>query len=232
MLKDMRGGWSVLTGDISWETYGAKWCKKAPDGSWWVLRFENCEEWGDGATGYSCDIQRIDLASVPSAEIASALSSCGLKISQEEEAIICPHNGNIIAKSSDDHFEMVLVECLSGYGTYAPMGEEIGESYPERVRAAARKAADEMMADTAATAVALAKPINRIGTTAAENGRGAVLAPLHRKAAKVVSGKKVALTTADRIILQMYNATDGATLGGAVEIKLAAAGKVLKEMPA
>jgi len=109
------------------------------------------------------------------------------------------------------------------------MGSEAGESYPERVRAAARRAADEMMEDKCATSAALSRRVNKLGATAADFGRGDPLAALRGKADAVLRGEEVSLDPAERIILQMYNATSGRTLGGIKESGLAAAGAAIKK---
>jgi len=231
MSEGMRTGWKFLTGDVNWEDYGGKWAKKAWDNSWWILRFENCEEWGDGATGYSCDIQRIDLLEVPGDTLVSALSSCGWAYSQEEQGIVCSHSDDVVVKFTDKHFELVLIDCLSGYGCYAPMGSVTGESYPDLVRAAGHNAADEMMADSVATARALAKPANALGATAADFGCGDPLAGLRNMAAALLCGELLPtdLEPQEALVLQMYNASGGKTLGGAVESELAAAGAALRK---
>ncbi len=68
--------------------------------------------------------------------------------------------------------ELVKVDCLVSYGCSAPVHTESGNSYPLRVRAAARRHAEELMADDDAAEYALNQPVNRIGSTAREYGRG------------------------------------------------------------
>lgn len=230
MTTEMKG-WTFLTGDVCWEDHGAKWCKKAADGAWWVLRFENCESWGDGASGYECDVHRIDISSVPPTEIDAALKSYGWELIRPALIIWCPHSGDVIANLREDPttFEMVLVDCLDGYGVYAPMGAEAGESYPMRVRAAGRRLAESLMQDETARNTALAKPVNKLGATAADFGRGDSMAPLRRKADAVLRGETPELSPTDRIMLQMYYAAGGRTLGGVKEAGLAAAGAALRK---
>lgn len=232
MLKDMPGGWVVLTGDSSWEDYGAKWCKKDSVGVWWVLRFENCAEWGDGASGYYCDVQRVRFRDVSTADIKRALQSCGLAIDIEDGSIVDEHSGDLIAEALTERYELVMLEALTSYGIYSPMGKETGESYPLRVRAAARRLAESLMADAGRCNAALAKPVNALGATAADFGRGdGIGSSLRNRAWLHAPGgdPEGKLTPAERIVLQMYNASGGQTLGGAVETELAAAGAALKK---
>lgn len=230
MLNGMRGGWKVLNGDANWEEYGAIWCKQNDlDGVWWAVRFENRAEWGDGASGYECSVLRVFLPGVPPSEINAALSSCGWKMCHTERAIICPHSGDVVEKFEGKHFEMVLLDALIGYGTYSPMGSESGECWPLRVRAAGRRLAEELMSDGGACVAALARPVNKLGATAADFGRGDAMAPLRSKADAVLRGEKVELSNTDRIVLQMYNASGGRTLGGVKESGLAAAGATIRK---
>jgi hypothetical protein len=194
-----------------------------------VLRFENCEEWGDGASGYECSVQRIALADVPPAEIESALRSCGWEFDELVLEIRCSHSGEVIARREEPAFELVLLECLTSYGIYSPMGSEVGESYPLRVRAAARRLAEELMADSSAQSAALARPVNALGATAEEFGRGECDAPLRRTAAALVREESPEVSPEEDIMLRMYAAAGGRTLGGKVETELAAAGQVLKD---
>jgi hypothetical protein len=217
--------WMFLTGDVNWEDYGAKWCRKDASGVWWVLDFSNKEEWGDGARGYYCEVKRLDLAEVVISEMHSALASCGWTIDPAGPAIVNDYDGIVIASGLDD-MEPVLVESLVSYGVSAPMGSEEG-THPTHVRAAARRLADELMADEKRAEAALAKPVNKIGSTARDFGRGDSLAGLRRVSEKLLRGEDVEVDTSMSLMLRMYAASNGQTLGGAKEAGLAAAGRIL-----
>lgn len=222
-------GWKFLTGDVNWEDHGGMWCRQSPDGAWWVVRFENCSDWGDGATGYECSVLRVSIPEVPAEEIHAALRSCGWEVCLTQMAIVAPYSGDIIAKVGSPAFDLVLLDALIGYGTYSPMGSETRESRPTRVRAAGRRLAESMMVNTEETAAALAKPVNALGATAADFGRGDPLAPLREKADAILRGEDPEISITDSLILRMYGASNGVTLGTAKEAKLAAAGNSLKE---
>jgi hypothetical protein len=72
----------------------------------------------------------------------------------------------------DDIYEIVLTECCVSYGCYAPLDSVSGNSYPERVRAAARRLADELMQNEASLEDKLQSPVNALGSTAREYMQG------------------------------------------------------------
>lgn len=205
--------WTFLTGDVDWQDYGAIWCRKIGR-VWWVLRFENMEEWGDGAKGYHCEVLRV--SNVPDEAKKSALDTVGL--SMEEFKELCDEDPKCA--------ELTMLDALVCYGTYSPMSS-CESNYPDRARAQARREADEFIADDKACQKALRRPINKIGTTASEMGQGNILAGLERSATKVMSGEPV--SQENSILLKMYGATNGQTLGGKCEVKLAVAGQLLME---
>jgi hypothetical protein len=184
MGKGMRG-WIDLGGDCSWEDYGHTWARKAKDGSWYVLKFENLVEAGGSDfkdTPYECDVKWIDLSEVPTKELVSALQSYGWHISFDidtgEKAIIDTYSGNFIVKGDCDCDQM-LVECCIQYGLGAPLEGFTGKRALV-VRAAARRFAEECMKDANMLEKYLARPVNRIGSTAREYGIGNIDAAMHR----------------------------------------------------
>jgi len=207
--------WTFLTGDVDWQDYGAMWCLK--DGAvWWVLRFENKAEWGDGAKGYYCDVLRVSDLDVSVESKKEALDSIGMSV--DEFQTLCFENTS--------QAEMTILDALVGYGVYSPMGS-FESNYPDRARAQARREADRLIADNEECEKALERPVNKIGTTAGEMGQGNILAGLDRAASDVMSGEPISKDK--EILLRMYGATNGQTLGGKCEKKLAVAGQLIME---
>jgi hypothetical protein len=169
--------WIELGSDVNWIDYHGMWARQAPDGSWYVLRWTNLldaggEEFAD--TPYECEVKRIDLDDTPAEQIKSALECCGLRAT--DEGIIS--GGDIVA--AGDKIPLCLVECLIQYGGGAPLETFTGKRYPTRIRAEARRYAEECMRNMPLLAKQLARPVNRIGSTAEEYGKGDIDAALAR----------------------------------------------------
>ncbi|MHC4237559.1 MAG: hypothetical protein ACYSSM_04810 [Planctomycetota bacterium] len=170
-------GWRVLCGDVNWEDYGGKWGFKDPNNSsvFYVIRHDNMLEcMGErdveesGIDIHISQVCRVDLSEVPQSEIDSALESCGPDFDYWPEPV-----------SVEDR-NWAVAESLVDYGASAPMGEYSDPSYPERARAAARRAVEEMIADSDHTDRLLDRPVNAIGSTARDFGRGDIMAGLDR----------------------------------------------------
>ena len=217
MITNMKG-WTFLTGDVNWEDYGGTWARKGADDIWWVLRFDNKAEWGDGASGYYCEVFRIDMEEVPPEALQSAIDCCAWT----HDDIRRDCNGDA------DSMELMYLEALRSYGLGAPMGSFDGNRAMS-VRAQARRLAEELGVDDAKCGKLLRRKINQIGSTAADLGRGDSLAGLRRTAKKVIEEGKMP-SVEDSIMLKMYAASGGNTLGGKQEIELAVAGETVKAL--
>jgi len=163
--------WQDIGSDVNWSEYGGKWAKRARDGSWYVVEFTNmweacgeddCKR--DGQPQYVVEARRIDLSDLDDKTLKSALDciSCNLE--------------NVPEK----HRELAKVEACASYGCYQPLDSFSGDHYPARVRADARRACEALMRDADALEMALDRPVNRIGSTAREFGRGDIYAALNR----------------------------------------------------
>lgn len=158
--------WQELSGDVSWEDYGGKWCRKDPshDGRYYVLDFINMDEAcgsdNEGHDTYLCEVKIVELNELSAETLKSAMECCGLDFDDWN------------SPPTQEQRELAYVDCCVGYGCAAPVHTEGGSSYPLRVRAAARRYAEELMADAEAAEHALDQPVNRIGSTAREYGRG------------------------------------------------------------
>lgn len=181
-------GWTFLTGDRDWSGVDATWCKQAKDGSWFVLRFENMREYDSGAVDrgeweeFSCEVKRVDFSDIPQTEIDSALRSCGYirrVDGTSKSAIVNEYDGEYIAEDPNT-VKLVLLDCCVSYGLGAPLHTETGNKHPIQVRGRARRVAEEMMRDVAKLEAALDRPVNRIGSTAREYGRGDISSAMDR----------------------------------------------------
>lgn len=168
-------GWVDLGSDVSWDDHGGKWGRLAADGSVYVIVFENLDERGERPE-YVCEVKRVDLPSMPAEQLERALKCVGLR---REGDTIVSDSGDIVANRTRQ-VQYVLAEACISYGCAEPLDTFSGDKYPARVRASARRVAEGLMRDAAALEVRRQRPVNRIGSTAAEYGRGDIESALDR----------------------------------------------------
>jgi hypothetical protein len=179
-------GWTDIGSDASWDEHGGRWAKRAADGSWYVVRFDNMYEAcgedeckRDGQDQYVCEVERVDLSDLGDDTLASALRCCGF--TKDIDGFIYDDSGNEIASPKDEtRFYLVLVEACVSYGAKQPLDSFSGNVRPSNVRANARRAAEALMRDATALGERLDRPVNAIGATAREYARGEIAAPLAR----------------------------------------------------
>jgi hypothetical protein len=165
-------GWIDLGSDVSWDEYGGKWGKRARDGSWYVIDFTNMYEAcgedeckRDGCAQYTCEVKRVDLNDIDAETLNRARDCVGL---------------DCLDDVPEAHREAALVEACVAYGCAQPLESFNGDSYPDRIRAQARRYAETCMRDARLLRERLARPVNKIGSTAEEYGRGDLDAALDR----------------------------------------------------
>ena len=155
------GGWTCLEDDVD-----ERWVRRAADGSYYFVCVTDMWE----ATGeedqarYLADLLRVVLDEVPEDARRSAIvESCG-------------------GDPASDVFrsDEVVAECVRNYGIYQPLGQFSGGDSAS-LREQARRTAEKYMGDADALDERLERPVNQIGTTAREFGRGEVTAGLHRR---------------------------------------------------
>jgi len=175
--------WIELCSDVNWEDYGGMWARKAPDGSWYVLQWTNLWDAAGEDSGlpqFECDVKRVELFNLPEAEITSAMRCVGLAwVPDGHNGEIMTESGDIVA-DTEERTALVLVEACVQYGLGAPLQSFSGDKYPKRIRARARRYAEECMRDDALLERQLDRPVNKIGSTAREYGRGDIDSALHR----------------------------------------------------
>ncbi len=196
-------GWIDIGSDVSWDEYGGRWARRANDGSFYIIEFTNmyeaCGESDckrDGQSQYVCEVKRVDLTDLSDDKIKSALDCVGLTRTGGR----IYSNGEEIADDSEDErrYQIVLVEACVSYGYAQPLDTFSGNVRASNVRAQARRAAGALMRDAAKLETALERPVNKIGSTAREYGRGDVNAALFRGP----------VDTTKSIILKMHGATE------------------------
>lgn len=166
-------GWIELCSDMDWSSFHGMWAKKAQDGSWYVLQFTNLVDAGGkdfADTPYECQVKRLDLTELSEKNVSDALRSCGWHKDGVTGAIVNTYDGSEVCAAA--HAEHAIVECCIQYGQGAPLADFTGKSYPERVRAEARRFALECMKDADKLEKRLDRPVNAIGTSARNYGLG------------------------------------------------------------
>lgn len=200
-------GWIELCSDINWEDYHGMWAKKHGD-TWYVLRWTNMEDaCGDDAPyKYDCEVKCLNLSEV---DVKAALQCSGY-IQREDGVIVDDYRSDVIA-SEPKYIELVLVECCIQYGFGAPLESFTGDKYPKRIRAQARRFAEECMKDDDLLEEKLERPVNAIGSTAREYGAGDLNAALNRTKRAVVRIIKTSQIKACRfcILLPEHYRKDG-----------------------
>jgi hypothetical protein len=157
--------WTDIGSDVNWSEYGGKWARHISGTRYHVIRFENCAEWGDGATGYHCDLQEVDTTNP---QLLGALDSAGL-----------PHDGLDEYGDPFEPWELMKVGALSGHGAYAPLWQEAGTNSHKLLRAAKRESR-LLASDTVAYEQRMDRPVNKVGSTAREYATGDVSSAILR----------------------------------------------------
>jgi len=185
-VSGMRG-WTDIGSDVSWDDHGGLWARATREpGVYYVIRFENmvecCGERDAAEIGYTYEasVYMLDLAAIGDAGIASALRSSGWKYDGVTGDVVNEYDGEIVA--SGPAAELTIVYACRSYGHGAPLETFTGNARPSHIRAEARRYAETCMRDAGLLAARLARPVNAIGSTAAEYGRGDITAAFSRMA--------------------------------------------------
>lgn len=153
--------WIDIGSDVNWIDYGGRWARKVGAGRYYVVSFENCREWGDGATGYHVELNEVDVGTASAETIASACSFVGLPIAGSAD--YDPHGEPISL--------LQLAEALHSYGAKAPLWSESGTNAHALLRAAKHEART-LASDAAEYEARMSRPVNKIGSTAREYQAG------------------------------------------------------------
>lgn len=117
-----------------------------------------CGRDNEGKDKYVVSLRLVDLKTVSPANVQSALRSCGAEgMEQNDDAV---------------------AECIDSYGCHAPMGEFSGNNARKLLRSAYQEANSLLDPDQLATA--MQKPVNKIGSTAAEFMQGDFTSAIQR----------------------------------------------------
>lgn len=161
--------WYDIGSDVNWIDYGGKWARHIEGTRYHVIRFENCADWGDGATGYHCDLSEVD---IDSPQLQSALKCCGYPIEREGKQFF-------EADRKTPLLPLNAVEALSSYGAHAPLWQASSRNAHALLREA-KGESKRLQRDAKAYLKAMDRPVNAIGSTAREYAAGDMLSGVLR----------------------------------------------------
>lgn len=149
--------WTDIGSDVNWSEYGGRWARHIEGTRYHVIRFENCEEWGDGATGYHCDLQEV---TIDNPQLDAAYRCNGLDLEEMNER-------------QEPGREWSKVEALSSYGAHSPLWQEASANSWALLRAAKRESR-LLQLDSGEYEDRMDRPVNAIGTSARNFGLGII----------------------------------------------------------
>jgi len=153
--------WHDLCSDVNWTDYDGSWARKVTETRYLVIQFENCREWGDGATGYHVSLSEVDL-NAPN--VLNAYRSSDVPLDGIDEY------GEDIPK---DRYRLMCVWACHSYGIKAPLFQASGRNVRKLV-AAAKREARRLIGSKAEYRKRMARPVNALGSMAREYQRGEI----------------------------------------------------------
>lgn len=177
-FADLPGGFKWLTGDASWDDYGGAWFKEGEPGVFYVIRYENGHEHDKELPRHMIEVKSVNIAEMTTERINEILSCCGYVIKGDE--IVEDHAGDVLAKRGEGTWNHVIVEAALAHGACAPLDDFAGDTGLRGLIRDALRSARNIMKDERLRRAVLARPVNQIGSTAAEYARGDLASALSR----------------------------------------------------
>lgn len=197
----MKGkGFKFHTGDVNWLDYGGVWCRHIDGQRFHFIELTNMDEAcgrdNEGHPTYSVTLSEVDGDVLDAEQIYAALESCGDNVIDSRA-----QGGHMVLPP----FDATVANIVRSYGIASPLHEESTNNAHKGI-AVCRAESYRLTRDDRAYQQAMNRPVNRIGSTAREFGRGDLTSGLVRSAR---AGDPNA-----QIIAKMYVNTGGQTLGG------------------
>jgi hypothetical protein len=168
------------------------------------------DDWrGGGGDQFVWEVQLVDVLGVDASVWNSALDYCG----QQD------YYAEMVADEELDDGEKLgklfplLADALRTHGTRAPLDDDSAPRFGWAVSRGVKRA-EEILADERLMEDLLDRPVNRIGSSARDFMGGDCLAGLRRYAGDVQDGERAPDCPASNLMLKMYGAAGGRTLGG------------------
>lgn len=225
--------WAEICVDVNWDAHGGSWLVDVrADHLMWAIDFDVFRD--DEETLTNC--VSVVLMDRNSESVDAALGCCGWEFDIEQNIVDAHYSDDVIACIGEDdrpakEWFAALANALLSYGAFAVLWTR-SQSYDyddnDRQEEEAEDMVDEaytqllhLQVNRAQLEEKLEASANRLGATWKDIMNGDPLAPVRQKAVDIVCGKDVELTDDQRLILKMYGASGGRTLGGQVEADLA-----------
>jgi len=190
------------TGDLNWEDYGGVWYRLIGNRAFHFIEWSPDEE-SDKGVGY-VQLVEVDLMALPQKNIRDALRCCGYVIA--EDGVVNDYDGAVVASWDDTSaMDLLIADCCRTYGCRAPLSDAHGKAKVRMIRAAIRES-KQATASADAHDAAMARPVNRLGSTAAEFMRGDIGSAINR-------GKEAG-DKAAKFLHRVYTTPGMGTLGG------------------
>lgn len=158
------------SGDVNMLDYGGKNMRCIGNRKYQIVELINmddaCGRDNEGQPKYNVSLSLVDLEAIGERNLQSALDCCGMKAELDNEGNDIPFD------------DAILAECCDSYGCHAPLEQWSGNNAHKLLREA-YKLANELCDDDALSE-ALEKPVNKIGSTAAEFMRGDFMSAMQR----------------------------------------------------
>lgn len=189
-------GFYFFSGDVNWIDYGGTWIRKVGPRRWHFIEHTNmddaCPRDNEGFPKYIVELSEVDLNAIPASNQNAAWRSC---------------DGDCMTNESTttDERDLITAGACFQYGAKAPLDSHSTDN-ARKGYAACRAESYRLTRDASAYREAMAKPVNRLGSTAAEYMTGDINAA-------TVRGCEAGDPSA-RLIAKMYVNCDGQTLGG------------------
>jgi hypothetical protein len=173
-------GWTELCADVNWQDYGGKWARKGPEGSWYVVAFENLyDRWGEkecldaNAVQFLCEVRYCDLPEVDGESVVGALQYVGL-----DEYIVRFDVDNSWRyqgrKASAELPELHLLDAVISYGISGVLTSFSSNTAAVGTRRKALQYVKEIMRYTNTLDSALDQTANACGNTVRDFSRGQI----------------------------------------------------------
>lgn len=193
----MASKFRFFTGDVNYLDYGGVWERRVGETRFHFIELVNMDEAcgrdNEGSPTYHVSLTEVDIAGIGPDQIADAMRCCGTEP---------PFDGAIAMEE--------IADACRAYGIAAPL-HDVSTNNAAKGIAECKRESYSLSKNPEAYEAAMNRPVNRIGSTAREFGRGDIQSAILRG---INAGNPDAT-----IMGKMYHNADGNTLSGKINIQ-------------